>query len=340
MDEPCRSLCENSRIDLYVINLTNPTKKVPPDTKIPVKLRANDKIDVLDWWFTQDGFPLRFREGRTQSGEPKGEPKRDGAKDQPLKLGKNDQDSRYGPGGTLEDKGEVYNISHTSHSAVAEKLKLASLDLRATLQQGQTAPSLNVPNPDHILEIVLKEQLKDELEDFAELLPLAGSLSDSPSYWAGFDLSFGIPLSQRWHLAIEASRTQGKVVGTIPFINFRTGSEAPIETNWEGQISQEELLVMLGYEFIKGLNVSVGGFKGRQRLMDSYLTVYGQPLSIPMDWKSNIYGMAVQIGTILPIAKGIDCVFNAKGKGYLNLPNPVYRHEINMGIRFKLFTLR
>ena len=59
-----------------------------------------------------------------------------------------------------------------------------------------------------------------------------------------------------------------------------------------------------------------------------------------MDWKSNTYGMAVQIGTILPVAKGIDCVFNAKIKGYLNLPNPVYRPEINMGIRFKLFTLR
>ena len=340
MDEPCRSLCENSKIDLYVINLTNPTEPVPSDTKIPVKLRASDKVDVLEWWFTQDGFPLRFREGSTQSGRPKGEPKRDGEKDEPLKLGKNDQDSRYGPGGKLEDKGEVYQISHTSYSPPTSNPKSIYLDLRGSLQQSIVAPGLNTPQPDQILEILLNEQLNDELEDFAELLPLEGSLSDIPSYWTGFDASFGIPLSQKWHLSMEAGRAQGKVTGNIPFLDFRTGTTTPINANWEAQIRQEEFLLMIGYEFIKGLYATVGGFKGRQRLLDSHLTLRGRQFAVPLAWDNNTYGMALQLGSRLPLSKGLDWVFNAKLKSYLHQDKPAYRPELNMGIRFNLIPVR
>lgn len=340
MDEPCRSLCENSRIDLYVVNLSNPAQNVPPDTKIPVKLRATDKVDVLEWWFTQDGFPLRFREGRTQSGTRKGEPKKDGEKDQPLKLGKNDQDSRYGPGGKLEDKGEIYSIAHNGYSTPTARTKSVYLDLKATLQQSQTAPSLKVPNPDQILEILLKEQFNDGLEDFAELLPLEGSLSDTPSYWTGFDASFGIPLSSRWQLSIEGGRAQGKVIGQIPFVDFKTGSTVPIEAKWEAKVQQEELLLLLGYEFIRGLYATVGGFGGRQRLLDSHLTLRGQQLSIPLEWDSTPYGLTAQLGTTVPFAKGLDWVFNARLKAYLHQDNPVYRPEVNMGIRFNLIPLR
>ena len=340
MNEPCKSLCENSRIDLYVINLSNPSKNLPPDTKIPVKLRANDKVDVLEWWFTQDGFPLRFREGRTENGKPKGEPKRDGEEDEPLKLGKNDQDSRFGPGGTLEDKGEAYNISHTSYSPPTGKSEYVFLDLRGSVQQSLTTPGLNLPSPDLILEILLNEQLNDELKDFAELLPLEGSLSDTPSYWAGFDASLGIPLSRRWHLSIEAGRAQGTLTGKIPFLDFRTGTSTTIDARWEAQIRQEEYILMIGYEFIKGLQATVGGFKGRQRLLDNHLTLRGRQFAIPLEWDANTYGMVLQLGSRLPLAKGLDWVFNAKLKGYLQQDKPAYRPELNMGIRLNLIPVR
>lgn len=336
MDEPCRSLCENSRIDLYVINLSNPTEDVPPDTKIPVKLRASDKVDVLEWWFTEDGFPLRFREGSTQSGKPKGEPKRDGEKDEPLKLGKNDQDSRYGPGGKLEDKGEVYQISHTSYSPRTDNPRSVYLDLRASLQQSIIAPGLNAPKPDQILEILLNEQLNDELEDFAELLPLEGHLLNKSSYWAGFDASLGIPISKKWHVSIEAGRAQGSVTGKIPFLNFRTGTTTPIDARWEAQIRQEEFILMIGYEFIKGLHATLGGFQGRQRLLDNHLTLQGRQFAIPIEWDANTYGMVLQLGSRIPLVKGLDWVCNAKLKAYLQQDKTAYRPELNMGIRLNL----
>ncbi|MEZ5042617.1 MAG: hypothetical protein R2828_22155 [Saprospiraceae bacterium] len=337
MGEPCKSLCQDSREDLYVVQLDNPDEPLPAGTEIPINLRGDDTAEVLQWWFTGDGYPLKFRERRTESGRLRGEARRDGAVGEPLKLGDNDEDLGYGLGGDREGRGEIYSIATFNNPEVGKDNYALHLEGQFLYQELPEALNQGfLPQPEVIYESLFNEKNIELLEQLGDFKPLEGQLSTKNVTLPGLGLGLGISLSSKWQVAAGVSLSKGKIEGTIPIITFNSTSTAPIMATWEGKIQQTQFSLGFLYHFHPHLFAEVGGFWSTQKAVDSKLNLLSSELVVPTNWKTQNTGIKASMGMTVPIHPrfgftikgGINSLM--KDQQYLIVP------QAAAGIRIKL----
>lgn len=336
LPEPCKSLCADSRTDLYVVQLDSTAQRIPAGTKIPVKLRGDDTAEVLQWWFTENGYPLKFREGRYQNGDRKGEPKRDGDKGEPLKLGSGDRDSRYKPGGKMEDKGEIYNIAMLPTPTDEQAVFTVNLDLMATAQRNTGLAANALPRPDQIMEQLWSENYQDLINELGELVVLEGNLSADQILLTGGSAAIGFQFGPKWSVNLEAGMSRGKVNGDIPIIAFNSGSTAPIQAPWEASVQQYDLHVLLNYKISPYFSAGIGGFSGQQKMLSSEFELLSHKIALASDWQRKTKGFSLQMGVSLPLSPHASLLFNGRLKTFIGQDNPTYLPEVGAGIRINL----
>lgn len=337
MPEPCRSLCKDSETDLYVVQLENPDKPLPAGTEVPIDLRGDDTAEVLQWWFTENGFPIKFRERRTESGRTRGEPRRDGTKGQPLRLGRGDRDSRYGRGGTNEDQGEQYSIAVLSTPSTTNGSFAVDLDAYASYQE-LPAPHTQVlfPNQNLIIQALFNDENTALLEELGDFMPLEGEPSTRNTSLPGIGLAAGFQILPRWQLITGGTYSTGKLSGTVPIVRFNSNSTETILGTWSGSIQQSQYYLGMRYQVNTILQAVVTGTFSQQKAIESQLKVLDHQIDLPYEWQSNSEGVYIGVELTLPLKQKIG--LNAKAGINANLQgeNYYYRPQVGLGLRFRL----
>lgn len=333
LPEPCKSLCADSRTDLYVVQLDSTAQRIAAETKIPVKLRGDDTAEVLQWWFTDDGHPLKFREGRYQNGDKKGEPKRDGDQGEPLKLGSGDRDMRYKPGGKFKNNGEIYQIARLPNPPEEASNWTVHTELLAKVQSNSQLPSRLLPRPEMVMERLYQPDLVDVIQELGELVVLDANSSAEKVVLVGGSAAIGLSFARAWGIGLEAGMGRGKVKGSFPIVAFNSGSTAPINAAWQASLQQLELHLSVHYTPLPYLSASIGGFMGQQRVLESQLELLGQRVAFTPDWQNSIKGYSLQLGLHLPIAPQTSLTLNGRLKTFIGTDTPAYLPEVGAGIR-------
>lgn len=337
MPEPCRTLCKDSKTDLYVVQLENPDKPLPAGTEVPIDLRGDDTAEILQWWFTENGFPIKFRERKTESGRTRGEPRRDGTKGQPLRLGRGDRDSRYGRGGTNEDKGEVYSIAVLSTPGVAGGGFTVDLDAYASYDElPATHTQVLFPNQNLITQALFDDQNTALLEELGDFMPLEGEQSTQNISLPGVGLAAGFQILPKWQLITGGSYSTGRLSGSVPIVSFNSNSTETILGTWTGSIQQRQFYVGTRYQINTLLQAVITGTFSQQKAVESQLEVLDHQIALPHEWQSKQKGIYVGIDMTLPLKTKI--ALNAKAGINANLQgeNRYYRPELGLGLRFRL----
>lgn len=337
MPEPCRSLCKDSKTDLYVVQLENPDKPLPAGTEVPIDLRGDDSAEVLEWWFTENRFPIKFRERKTESGRSRGEARRDGTAGQPLRLGRGDRDSRYGRGGTNEDKGELYSIAMLSTPGSAGGGFAVDLDAYANYEElPATHTQVLFPNQNLIIQALFDDQNTALLEELGDFMPLEGEQSTQNTSLPGIGLAAGFQVLPKWQLITGGSYSMGRLSGSIPIVSFNSNSTETILGTWTGSIQQSQFYVGTRYQINAILQAVITGTFSQQKALDSRLTVLDHQIALPHEWQSKQEGVYVGIDMTLPLKTKI--ALNAKAGINANLQgeNRYYRPQLGLGLRFRL----
>jgi len=340
LPEPCRSLCADSRTDLYVVQLDSTAKRIPAGTKIPVKLRGDDTAEVLQWWFTENGYPIKFREGRYEDKGLKGEPKRDGKKGEPLKLGSGDRDSRYKPGGKLKDKGEIYSIAQNFTPSYNRSAFRLSLDLLGTSQYNSGLSNAILPTPNLIMDVLLERYGEDLFKDFGELIIQEGELSADRIIFPGAAMAIGIPFTGKWRLGLESGISQAKVAGIIPVISLNDGFTMPQQIPWEANVQQLDFHAYIVHQIGGHFSAGIGGFISQQKVNRSELMLFSQASPLPSEWRRTRKGLSLQMGVVLPLSGQSSFVLNGRWKTIIDQENAIHIPELTAGIRLNIAVSR
>ncbi|MBK7869750.1 MAG: hypothetical protein IPJ74_03225 [Saprospiraceae bacterium] len=226
MPEPCRTICETCKEERYVTHLSNPAANLPRGTKVPIQLRGDEKTEIEEWWWTQDGKPLHFQETTDSKGDKEGKV-RTGTNGAPYKPS-----SDWDKGGKASDGAEMYFVALSDQNPLGNMLTLGS---------GYTF------QPDNVLETVLprsaSQQIYQDEQLFEQLFEQLGreffigevtdyTFSSRPDVAIEGGLSFG-----KWQLRLRGMTSGGQVSGIFPIVALSSSRENMLEgkisTRWQ-----------------------------------------------------------------------------------------------------------
>lgn len=216
MPEPCRTICETCKETRYVTHLSNPDANLPAGAKVPVQFRGDEKTEVEQWWWTQDGKPLIFKES-TYQGKTEGKTRK-GDENEPAKP--NDDWKR---GGTMTGGEELYSVALPQPYKPGHAVAVSG---GYTLRQSEElAPLL----PQEALKGVYENE-----EIFGQLFErlggefFVGELTDyqvvsNPGLAIEGGISFGL-----WQIRLRGMLSTGQISGRFPIISGSTIREAQL----------------------------------------------------------------------------------------------------------------
>lgn len=245
--------------------------------------------------------------------------------------------SRYGRGGTNEDKGEVYSIAVLSTPGVAGSGFTVDLDAYASYEElPATHTQVLFPNQNLITQALFDDQNTALLEELGDFMPLEGEQSTQNISLPGVGLAAGFQILPKWQLITGGSYSTGRLSGSVPIVSFNSNSTETILGTWTGSIQQRQFYVGTRYQINTLLQAVITGTFSQQKAVESQLEVLDHQIALPHEWQSKQKGIYVGIDMTLPLKTKI--ALNAKAGINANLQgeNRYYRLQLGLGLRFRL----